>query len=202
MYTQEQLTEAYDILSRKFPERALKERTGGMGKKLKYLDGHTVRRRMVEATKNIGGHKFRLTRDPLILDLSGDKKIFIAFGAIEVAALGMDIEDIGVQIIQERAGEDMWKGAVTDCYKRCAAGYLVGSELYGEDLDSPEPEPVAARNTRTATKTVASTPRARLMAQLKEQGVGKESADTLATEKFGVAFAALNDEQITDWLDS
>jgi hypothetical protein len=58
-------------------------------------------------------------------------------------------EHIGVQVIRERDGEDMYKGAITDALKKAATLFGVGLELYEDEpkpaQGAPAPQQGASR---------------------------------------------------------
>lgn len=128
-----------DRLTRPFPAQAVKQRTGAAGKRLDYLPTHTVIRRLNDATGN--RWDFRLTR----FEVMGDT--YVAVGELTIPGLGTRT-GIGVQRVADRAGEDLVKGAASDCLKKCATLFGVGIELYGpddeagEDASLPEPTPI------------------------------------------------------------
>lgn len=124
-----------DRLTRPFPAQAVLQRTGAGGKSLSYLPTHTVIHRLNDATAN--RWDFRLTR----LDLMGDT--YVAVGELTIPGLGTRT-GIGVQRVADRAGEDLVKGAASDCLKKCATLFGVGIELYGPDYEAGEVESTAA----------------------------------------------------------
>lgn len=111
-------------LMARFPDEAVKQRVGGGGKRLDYVEGHTVIHRLIDATGN--RFDFRV----LSLDQKGD--LLTALVELTIPGLGSR-QHIGVQRVAPGAGEDLTKGAITDALKKAATLFGVGLELYGPD---------------------------------------------------------------------
>lgn len=112
---------------------------------LKYIEGHTVIKRLNDATDN--RWDFRLiTQDmrPFGKTKNGAERLIItAVVELKIPNLGAR-QHMGVQVVNaESGGEDMWKGAITDGLKKCAT-------LFGVALDLYEDAPVARSQPRTA----------------------------------------------------
>lgn len=122
-------------LTAPFPENALQQRQGGGGKLLTYVETHTVIHRLNDATGNCWD--FKLTS----LELTGD--LWVAQGELTIPGLGTR-SGIGVQKVTEKGGEDLVKGAASDCLKKCATLFGVALELYGPDYEAGEIRPAAA----------------------------------------------------------
>jgi len=139
--------ETLDALGKPFPRSAIKQRAGGGGMMLDYVDGATVIRRLNQAAKQ---WDFQILREWQEGDL------IKAHGKLTIPGIGSR-EHIGVQVHSNRPGsEDMnTKGAVTDCLKKCSVLFGVGLELYGPDLEA-----LAAQSlpTQAAYGVVASIP--------------------------------------------
>jgi hypothetical protein len=126
-------------LTQPFPKTAVKQRTGGGGKKLDYLETHTVINRLNDATGN--NWDFKVTR----MDMQGD--LMMVMGELTIPGLGTRT-GTGVQKLTGNFGEDLVKGAQSDCLKKAATLFGVGIELYGPDYengDVPAQQPSAGR---------------------------------------------------------
>ncbi len=179
-----------------FPQQAIRTRQGGGGKALAYVATHTVIHRLNDAT---GNHwDFRLTR----LDWHGD--LLIAVGELTIPGLGTRT-GIGVQKVIERAGEDLVKGAASDCLKKCATLFGVGIELYGPDYEAGEAGEVADTS-HPAHEAARQKAMARLHALGAERGLDHDDLHDLACARFGVAsLKALDTAQIailTGWVSA
>lgn len=112
-----------------FPKKAIKSRRGAGNRNFDYLETATVIYRLNEATGN--QWDYRITR----LEWSGD--LLIATGELTIPGLGTR-SGTGVQRVAPGGGEDLVKGASSDCLKNCAKLFGVGLELYGDDYESHE----------------------------------------------------------------
>lgn len=147
-------------LGEAFPRSAIKQRPVGGGRRLDYVEGFTVIRRLNEAT---GNHwDFRIVNiDSLPIDQ--EHRLVTATGELTIAGLGSR-QHIGVQLINVKSGEDLIKGAVTDALKKAATLFGVGLELYGPDYESdggpvkPVPRPTPRRVERDVPPAPVSRP--------------------------------------------
>jgi len=140
-------------LTEPFPRTAIKSRTGGGGKKLDYIEGHTVIHRLNDATGNHWDLELRAL-DTMQL---GTRTMLRAHVALTLPGLGTR-EHIGIQMVDERGGEDLVKGAVTDALKKAATLFGVGLELYGEDYAAIDTSNAPPRNRSTSRNTVPEPP--------------------------------------------
>lgn len=122
------MTVDLDILTRPFPESAIKQREGGGGRMLDYVEGHTVIHRLNEATGNDWSLEVKK------LEFRSD--LTIAHVALTLPGLGTR-EHIGIQEVRGAAG-DLTKGAITDAIKKAATLFGIGLELYGPDYEAGE----------------------------------------------------------------
>jgi hypothetical protein len=143
--------EMLDALGKPFPRTAIKQRKGGGGKSLSYVETHTVIHRLNTATNGwdffIRGYDWR-----------GD--LLMVHGELTIHGLGTR-SGFGVQQVVERAGEDLVKGAASDCLKKCATLFGVALDLYGADYENmatgaPQEAP-GASNAPHATASKGST---------------------------------------------
>lgn len=143
-----------DTLTRPFPREAIKQREAVRGgKKLDYVEGHTVIHRLNEATGNQWEFAVRDLHTSVVgQDQRGDDIILVrAHVALTLPGLGTR-EHIGVQAVRANAGEDLVKGAVTDALKKAATLFGVGLELYGPDYEAGEIASVERQNAPRATQ--------------------------------------------------
>lgn len=128
-----------DELTKPFPPEALKTRQGD-GKRLTYVEGHTVIRRLNAATYNNWNFEVRdIDSIPVGEDRNHNPRLLWKVrGALTIPGCGTR-ESIGVQVASLGTGEDLIKGAFTDCIKKCATLFGVGLELYGPDYEDAEP---------------------------------------------------------------
>lgn len=124
-------------LTQPFPPEAIKQREGRGHKMLSYVAGETVIKRLNEAT----GNRWDLQVEAIWSDtMPGGQTVMLARVRLTLPGLGAR-EHIGVQVIGERDGEDMYKGAITDALKKAATLFGVGLELYE---DEPKAAPQSA----------------------------------------------------------
>ena len=125
-----------------FPKDAIKQRKGGGGRTFDYVETHTVIHRLNSACPS---WDFRLTRFEQVKD------VYIATGELTIPGLGTRT-GIGVQRVDERAGEDLVKGASSDALKKAATLFGVALELYGPDFASEAPQvPVEPRKPQSGS---------------------------------------------------
>lgn len=122
-----------DRLTDPFPRSAIKQRQAGGGRMLDYVEGHTVIHRLNDATDNCWDME---VKDITSKDVGGST-LMIARVALTIPSLGTR-EALGVQLVHERAGEDLVKGCLTDALKKAATLFGVGLELYGPDYEAGE----------------------------------------------------------------
>ena len=125
-------------LAEPFPPQALKRRSD-RGSTFTYVEGHTVFRRLIDAT----GNRF----DVAVIDQSitpygqtakgADRVIITARVRLTIPELGSR-EHMGVQVTSIGSGEDLYKGAISDAIKKAATLFGVGLDLYGPDYEAGE----------------------------------------------------------------
>lgn len=139
-------------LSKPFPDNAIEQRAGGGGKMLSYVATETVIRRLNAVAQT---WDFRIT-DKLVVGT-----LLVIWGELTIPGLGTRA-GTGVQTIPDRPGsEDMWKGAASDCLKKCASTFGVGIDLYGPDLEAgelPNQPKLPARAATTSVNTIPDDP--------------------------------------------
>lgn len=144
-----------DVLYREFPAQAIKERTVGGGRRLSYVEGHSVIHRLNEAT----GNRWDLVVRAIDVMQIGTQTVVRAHVALTLPGLGTR-EHIGVQAVADRSGEDLVKGAVTDALKKASTLFGVGLHLYGPDYESGEtalpPAPPSSPSPQQVQQAVSS----------------------------------------------
>ena len=125
-----------DKLTAPFPKSAIKERQGGGGRMLSYVEGHTVIHRLNEAT----GNCWDMHVQSIETRATPAGNLMIAHVQLTIPGHGTR-EGLGVQLVNERGGEDLVKGCITDGLKKAATLFGVGLELYGPDYEAGEVAP-------------------------------------------------------------
>lgn len=149
-----------DQLSEPFPPNAIEQREGAFGKMLSYVAAETVIRRLnrlcPEWSFRQTGHEW--TEPIEWTDKKGaarTSRTLVYWGELTIPGLGTR-SGTGVQVIDERSGEDLIKGALSDCLKNCAKHFGVGIDLYGPDLEAgelPDHRPITHRQNAPAATT-------------------------------------------------
>lgn len=166
----EHLTETLvdlEVLTRAFPASAIKQREGGGGRMLDYVEGHTVIHRLNEATGNCW--------DLSITKLEFRPEVTIAHVALTLPGLGTR-EHIGIQE-SRGGGGDLVKGAVTDAIKKAATLFGVGLELYGPDYEAGEVD--APRQARAAAAPSRFAPAAAAQPNGEQGGISQGQSKNL-----------------------
>jgi hypothetical protein len=129
-----------DALTAPFPPEALEKREGGSGKFFTYIKTHAVINRLNHAC----GYQW----DFRIIEQHFEAQVLICRGELTIPGLGTRAQ-VGVQKISPNGGEDLLKGAASDCLKKCATLFGVGIELYGDDVEAegyvPDRRPATQR---------------------------------------------------------
>lgn len=134
--------EMLEALGKPFPRSAIKQRQGGGGKALSYVETHTVINRLNSATN--GDWTFH------VRDVQWRNDLLMVLGELTIPGLGTR-SGFGVQKVSDRGGEDLVKGASSDALKKCATLFGVALELYGPDYEadvSATPQRAPQRATR------------------------------------------------------
>jgi len=129
--------EIVDLLGRRFRPEAIQQRKIGGGRQVPYVPVDAVIERLNKATNT---WDFRIvSRDRELMQLNRwneatrkmeprDVPVSIVVGELEIPELGRR-QAIGVQALDDGAGEDLLKGAASDSLKKCAS--LFGVPLGG-----------------------------------------------------------------------
>lgn len=117
-------------LTEAFPQEAIKVREG----KFRYVEGHTVIHRLIDATDNTYGAEIKsFEMRPWGKSMKGTVAYLVTCHvSLTIPGLGTR-DSVGVQVVYEGSGEDLLKGAETDGLKKAATKFGVGLELYGPD---------------------------------------------------------------------
>lgn len=171
-------------LRKPFPPEAIKEREGGRGKMLKYVDTMTVINRLIEATNNT--FQIDVVREP---EIFGD--IMMVYTTITIPGF-MPRTHVGVQKLKDRNGnylsEDMFKGAPSDGIKKAASLLGVAGELYGPDYEQ-------------LGKPVELSTKEKLSVMLKSNGFKKISeVNAKSNELYEKDFNDLTEKDMANWL--
>lgn len=124
----------HEVLTRRFPKEAIKQRKGANGLYLNYVEAHSVIRRLIEATNN--NFNFRV----LGIDQTAD----LVMATVELEIGGSKRQHVGTA---RTAGnpDDAVKAAISDAIKKCATLFGVALELYGTDYEADMPTTQPAR---------------------------------------------------------
>jgi len=127
----------YEVLQRPFPREAIKQRKGGNGKYLNYVEAHTVIRRIIEATGN--DFNFRV--------LNVDFRDGLILATVEMELAGSKRQHVGTQRMNGGMDDDVVKAAISDGFKKAATLFGVALELYCPDSETaPAVAPRPAQN--------------------------------------------------------
>ena len=129
-----------DELTKPFGPEALAQREGGSGKFFTYIKTHAVINRLNRACS--------YQWDFRIIEQHFEGPILVCRGELTIPGLGTRAQ-VGVQKVSPNGGEDLLKGAASDCLKKCASLFGVGIELYGDDVEADDYTP-PARQARPA----------------------------------------------------
>ena len=121
-----------ELLTAVFPPEALAQREGGSGKFFTYIKTHAVINRLNRACS--------YQWDFRIIEQHFEGPILVCRGELTIPGLGTRAQ-VGVQKVSPNGGEDLLKGAASDCLKKCASLFGVGIELYGEDVEADDYTP-------------------------------------------------------------
>lgn len=133
--------ELMELLSAPFPANAIEQREGARGRTFDYIATETVIRRL---NRVCPAWDFRIT------EIREKDNLLVIWGELSIPGLGSRA-GTGVQLLQ--GGEDMWKGAASDCLKKCATLFGVGIDLYGPDLEAGELAATAKPNLPARART-------------------------------------------------
>jgi hypothetical protein len=125
-----------EILCAPFPRELVKERAGPHGKRLRYLDVHTIIERLNQSSDNwsfeIVSHQILDSEVVVLGRLTIDGVTKSAFGGAPIS-FGNDGQPVSI-------GDDL-KSASSDAIKKACSLYGIGSELYGGQVANARPEP-------------------------------------------------------------
>lgn len=173
-----------DALTKPFPPQAIKDLKGRP-----YVSGTTVIYRLNDATNY--DWEFEITGHELVggADSQGNKPAQVVYGRMRIPIVSPGWRaDLGTQALENMPDDhEAYKGAATDCLKRCARQFGVGLHLWGPDIeageignrgrvDQPRQQVAPAQRTRTVNEAAGQPPLTdQGMDQITGQG-GREQA--------------------------
>lgn len=177
------------ILEKPFLGQEIRQRDGGHGQVLDYVEGHTVIARLNEAFDGVWDFVIKSfevseARDEVIvvgrLVAGGVTKM--QFGASSITRSKADNQPISIA--------DDLKAAATDALKKCATLFGVGLHLY-RDKDEHKGQHSRQRSgqAEAAQKTnsrISARQHGYLLNLAREQALTKRELDALCQERFGV----------------
>lgn len=124
-----------DALTKPFPPQAIKDLKGRP-----YVSGTTVIYRLNDATNY--DWEFEITGHELVggADSQGNKPAQVVYGRMRIPIVSPGWRaDLGTQALENMPDDhEAYKGAATDCLKRCARQFGVGLHLWGPDIEAGE----------------------------------------------------------------
>lgn len=122
-----------DALCRPFPREAIKQNQGR-----DYVSGTSVIYRLNAATNY--DWEFEITGHELVggADSQGNKPAQVVYGRMRIPVISNGWRaDMGTQALENSKDDhEAYKGAATDCMKRCARQFGVGLHLWGPDIEA------------------------------------------------------------------
>ncbi len=129
-----------ELLEKRFTPAEIKQRDGGYGEVVDYLEGATVIQRLNEAFN--GEWSFEIVEH-----LIQEKEVLVSG---KLTAGGITKTQYGNKEREKSIGDDL-KAAATDCIKKCATLFGIGLHLYfSETTTAPAPPPAAEPARRPA----------------------------------------------------
>ena len=120
-------------LCKPFPRNAIKQNQGR-----DYVSGTTVIYRLNAATNY--DWEFEITGHELVggADSQGNKPAQVVYGRMRIPIVSPGWRaDMGTQALENSKDDhEAYKGAATDCMKRCARQFGVGLHLWGDDIEA------------------------------------------------------------------
>lgn len=136
-----------DALRVPFGRDCIKSRVGAAGRRFDYIEGYLIIHRLNDATGN--QWDFRVT------EMKQTGTLWTCMGELTIPGMGTRT-GFGVQVVAEKSGEDLIKGALTDAIKHAAKHFGVAIDLYGVDREDEEYQASAAPPVRPADPKPAS----------------------------------------------
>jgi hypothetical protein len=169
------------MLEETFPPDQIKPRTVGGGLTVSYIPGEAVIRRLNDASGGQWDLRIKSITEKSIevRDRNGNHlrtdTLVLAQVALTIPEMGTR-EHIGVQMVNERGGEDLIKGAITDALKKAATLFGVGLHLYEDDSPPPQRQQQRSNPARqgAATPNVPQRPGPAAQNQAQRRADGRE----------------------------
>lgn len=207
-----------DALTKPFPREAIKELKGRP-----YVSGTTVIYRLNEATNY--DWEFEITGHELVggADSQGNKPAQVVYGRMRIPIVSSGWRaDLGTQALENMPDDhEAYKGAATDCLKRCARQFGVGLHLWGPDIEAGEignrpapqqqtrPQPARTVNQIAGGGTIApgvgmtdQQRKAIWAIATKERAMTDADVEQLSMQMFGVELKALDKQQASTLIET
>lgn len=191
-------SELLKALGEPFPKTAIKQREGGGGRRFDYIETHTCIHRLNAVA---GVWDFRITNAEFRSDL------MIVQGELTIPGLGTRA-GFGVQKVAANAGEDLVKGAASDCLKKCATLFGVALELYGPDYESgevaaPSRSPQSHQGTSSGPRRMGPTDKqwGLIRSLTRDINLTEEQLNGYVEREYGAPVDALEGRQVSNLID-
>jgi hypothetical protein len=201
-------------LCKPFPRQAIKQNQGR-----DYVSGTTVIYRLNAATNP--DWEFEITGHELVggAESQGNKPAQVVYGRMRIPVISSGWRaDMGTQALENsRDDHEAYKGAATDCLKRCARQFGVGLHLWGDDIEAGAPAqrqaprqqaPPAQREMPQERGNIAAgvgmtdQQRKAIWAISKnERAMTEQDVEMMSKSMFGVELAALDKSQASQFIE-
>lgn len=179
-----------ELLERPFLATEIRQREGGNGKTLDYVEGHAVIARLNEAFDGnwdfiVKSFEVSEARDEVLVvgRLMGEGITKMQFGSSTITRSRKDNQPVSIA--------DDLKAAATDALKKCATLFGVGLHLYAGKSEvgtqrEQSPQPGKGPSSQTTTGRITSKQHSYLLTLSRERGLTRREVDARCQERFGV----------------
>ena len=181
-----------ELLERPFLASEIKQREGGNGKTLDYVEGHVIVARLIDAFDGnwdfiVKSFEVSEARDEVLVvgKLTAEGITKMQFGSSSITRSRKDNQPVSVA--------DDLKAAATDALKKCATLFGVALSLYGgknearvQPVPSHDPVPAPSATTASTPGRITSKQHSYLLTLSRERGLTRREADALCKDRFGV----------------
>jgi len=174
-----------ELLEKPFLATEIKQREGGNGTALNYVEGHTVIARLNEAFDGvwefiIKSFEVSETRDEVLVvgRLTAGSVSKMQFGASSVTRSKADNLPVSIA--------DDLKAAATDALKKCATLFGVGLHLYRDKEEQQKPRSTRAGSAPQGTGRISAKQHSYLLTLARDHGMPRREVDAMCQERFGV----------------
>lgn len=182
-----------DILQRPFLATEIRQRQGGNGHMLDYVEGHSVIARLNDAFEGVWSFEvvdYGIDEDHdevrVLGKLLAENVVKMQFGSSAITRTKGDSRAVAIA--------DDLKAAATDALKKCATLFGVALSLYGgkhevRNQPAPHPDPVSAPTPTTIAAPpgrLSSKQHSYLLTLSRGQGLTRREVDLMCQERFGV----------------